>query len=91
MMYAYYYSILTSGSYVLVSVHIKGTTQHGAHHSHKVGGRQPVSHKFMAESSAEILYMDMLIEYIGEDCQIHRIITFHHEVGDQRNRHKNRR
>jgi hypothetical protein len=40
-----------------------------------MGGRQPVSHKFMAESSAEI-YMDMLIEYNGEDCHIHRqIIT----------------
>ena len=45
------------------------------HPSHKVGGRQPVSHKFMAESSAEI-YMDMLIEYNGEDCHIHQqIIT----------------
>ena len=55
------------------------------------GGRQPVSHKFMAESSAEIIIMDMLIEYNGEDCQIHRIITFHPEVGDQRNRHNNRR
>jgi hypothetical protein len=85
------YSILTSGSYVLVSVHIKGTTQHGAAPPHEVGGRQPVSHKFMAESSAEIIYMDMLIEYNGEDCQIHRILTFHHEVGDQRNRHNNRR
>jgi hypothetical protein len=34
-----YYSILTSGSYVLVSVHIKGTTQHGAAPPHKVGER----------------------------------------------------
>ena len=60
-----YYSILTSGSNILVSVHIKGTTQHGAAPPHKVGGRQLVSHKFMAESSAEIIYMDMLIEYNG--------------------------
>jgi len=29
--------MLTGGSYVLVSVHIKGTTQHGAHPSHKGG------------------------------------------------------
>ena len=28
-----------------------------------------MSHKFMAESSAEI-YMDMLLEYNGEDCTI---------------------
>ncbi len=29
--------MLTGGSYVLVSVHIKGTTLHGAHPSHKWG------------------------------------------------------
>jgi hypothetical protein len=52
-----------------------GTTQLGVRPSHKVRVRQPVSHKFMAESSAEI-FMDMMLEYNGEDCTIYQqIIT----------------
>ena len=54
---------------------IRSTTQHGAHPSHKVCGRQPVLTQIYGQIIRGHLYMDSLIEYNGEDCHIHQQIV----------------